>query len=180
MSKHHKWLQPRCSCYCTFSCRWIDRVIREKLDSCVLSLSAHDPPESVVIVRLSVLPTYLTNYMMQSLWEDSSFSIRLLIFFPQVSHQIPCVRFPLPCNATRPAYLPDLDLITRIFPEECCLCISLCSLFHFPVISSLLGPNNPFSNFLSLCSPYFVRVQVSHPYTTIDKIIVVYCKVYIF
>ena len=86
-----------------------------------------------------------------------------------------------PVNATRPVYLPNLDLITRIiFPEECHLCISLWSLFHFPVTSSLLGTNNLFSIFLRLCSSYFVRVQISHPYTTMDKIIVLCIVRFIF
>ena len=47
---------------------------------------------------------------------------------------------------------------------------SLCSFLHFPVTSSLLGPNillnNRLSNTLSLRSSLNVSDQVSHPYTT--------------
>jgi hypothetical protein len=47
-----------------------------------------------------------------------------------------------------------------------------------PVTSSLFGPNillsTLFSNILSLCSSLNVREQVSHPYKTIGKIIVVF------
>jgi len=87
--------------------------------------------------------------------------------------------FLYPVNTTGPAYLSDIDLITRIFPGECRLCISY-SLFHYPVTLSVLGPNNLFSNLLSLCSSYFVRVQISHPYTTVDKIIVLCIVRFIF
>jgi len=43
--------------------------------------------------------------------------------------------------------------------------------FQFPVTSSLLCAYTLFSNFLSLCSSYFVRVQILEPYKTTDKII---------
>jgi hypothetical protein len=46
------------------------------------------------------------------------------------------------------------------------------------VTSSLLGPNillsTLFSNTLSVCSSFNVRDQVSHPYRTTGKIIVLY------
>jgi hypothetical protein len=48
----------------------------------------------------------------------------------------------------------------------------------FPITSSLLGPNilhsTLFSNTLSLCSSLHVRDQVSNPYKTTGKIIVLY------
>ena len=53
---------------------------------------------------------------------------------------------------------------------------SLCSLLHSPVTSSLLGPNillnAIFSNTLSFLSSRSVSDQVSHPYKTTGKIIV--------
>jgi hypothetical protein len=54
----------------------------------------------------------------------------------------------------------------------------LCNFLHSPVTSSLLGPNillsTLFSNILSLCSSLNVRDQVSHPYKTTDRIMVLY------
>ena len=55
---------------------------------------------------------------------------------------------------------------------------SLCSLLHSPFTSSLLGPNillnTIFSYSLSFLSSRNVNYQVSHPYKTTDKIIVLY------
>ena len=61
---------------------------------------------------------------------------------------------------------------------------SLCSLLHSPVTSSLLGPytflNTLFSNALSLRSSLNVSDQVSHPYETTGKIIVLYILIFKF
>jgi hypothetical protein len=55
---------------------------------------------------------------------------------------------------------------------------SSCSLFHPPVTAFLLVRDilhsTLFSNILSLCSSLSVRDQISHPYTTTDKMIVFY------
>ena len=73
-----------------------------------------------------------------------------------------------------------LDFITRtILGEEYkSFSFSLCSLLHSPVTSSLLGPNlllnNTFSNALSFLSSRNVSDQVSHPYKTTGKIIILY------
>ena len=60
----------------------------------------------------------------------------------------------------------------------------LCNLFHFPVISSLLYQNiilsTLFCNTLSLCSSFSVKDQVSHPYETTGKIIVLYISILMF
>ena len=82
-------------------------------------------------------------------------------------------------RATLPAHL-ILDFKTRtILSEESkSLSSSICSFLHFPVTASLLGPNIPFStlfsNTLSLRSSLSVGDQVSHPYKTTGKIIVLY------
>ena len=61
---------------------------------------------------------------------------------------------------------------------------SLCSLLHSPVTSSLLGPNillnTMFSNTLSFLSSRNVNEQVSHPYQTTGKIIVLYILIFKF
>jgi hypothetical protein len=84
-----------------------------------------------------------------------------------------------PIHATYTAHTILLDLIIRIIlGKEYKLCSSsLCSFPHLPVTASLFGPNilfsNLFSNTLSLCSSLNVRDDVSHPYKTTGKIIVV-------
>jgi hypothetical protein len=65
----------------------------------------------------------------------------------------------------------------KLFGEEYKLCsFSLCRFLHPPVTLPLVGPNillrTLFSNTLNLCSSLNVRNQVSHPYKTTGKIIV--------
>jgi len=85
-----------------------------------------------------------------------------------------------PSHTTCPHHLILLDFITRTILGEQYRSVSssLCSFLHSPVTSSLLGPNillnTLFSNTLSLCSSLNVSDQVSHPYKTNDKIIVLY------
>ena len=61
---------------------------------------------------------------------------------------------------------------------------SLCSLLHSPITSFLLGPNillnTIFSNTLSFHSSLNVSDQVSHPYKTTGKIIVLYILIFKF
>ena len=91
-----------------------------------------------------------------------------------------------PILATCPTHLILLYLIIRIiFGEEYrSLSSSLFSLPHSPVTSSIWGPNillsTQFSNSLSLYSSLNVSNQVSHPYKTASKIIVLYILFFIF
>ena len=91
-----------------------------------------------------------------------------------------------PIRATCPAHLILLDFITRtILDEEYkSFSSSLCSLLHFHVTSSLLGPNillnTMFSNTLSFLSSRNVSYQASHPYKTTDEIIVLYLLIFKF
>ena len=77
-------------------------------------------------------------------------------------------------------HLISLDLVTQtIFGEQHrSLSSSLCSFLPSPVTLSLLGPNillsTLFSNTLSLRSSLNMSDQVSHPYKTTGKIIVLY------
>ena len=91
-----------------------------------------------------------------------------------------------PIRATRPAHLILLDFITRtILGEEFqSFSSSLCNLLHSPATSSRLGPNillnTMFSNTLSFLSSCRVNDQISHPYKTIGKIIVLYMLIFKF
>jgi hypothetical protein len=77
-------------------------------------------------------------------------------------------------------------LITRIrFGEQYrTLRSSLCNIIHSPVTSSLLDPNiflsTLISNNLTLRSSRNVNDQVSHPYKTKGKIVVLYILIFIF
>ena len=86
-----------------------------------------------------------------------------------------------PIRATCPAHLILLHFITAQYWVSSS---SLCSLLHSPVTLSLLGPNillsTLFSNTLSFFSSRNVNDQVSHPYKTKGKIIVLYILIFKF
>ena len=110
--------------------------------------------------------------------------------FPQWSlslrfpHQNPVHASPPPIRATCPAHLILLDFVTCLILGEQYTSVSssLYSFLHSPVTSSLLGPNillnTLFSNTLRLCSSLNVSDQVSHPYKTTGKIIVLYILIF--
>ena len=91
-----------------------------------------------------------------------------------------------PIFATCPAHPIVLHFINhRILGKEYkSFSSSLCSLLHSAVTLSLLGPNillnTLFSNTLSLLSSRNVSDQVSQPYKTTGKIIVLYILIFTF
>jgi hypothetical protein len=105
----------------------------------------------------------------------------LVVFFPcGFSTTNLCTFLFSPVRATCLAllillYLIILIILRRGYKSRSS---SLSNILHSPVTSSLFGPNillrTLFSNTLSLCSYLSVRDQVSHPYRTTGKIIVLY------
>jgi len=95
-------------------------------------------------------------------------------------HQNPVYASLLPIRALCQAYLILLHFMTRkiLVEEYRSLSYSTCSFLHSLVTSSLLGPNillnNLFTNTLRLRSSLNVSDQVSRPYNTRGKIIVLY------
>jgi len=144
------------------------------------------PPPVPVLSQLDPVDTPTSHYLKihpNIITSSASGFIQwaLSITFP---HQKPVHASPLPIRATCHAYFILLDFITRtILGEQYrSLSSSLCSFLHSPVTSSLLGPNilfnTLFSNTLSLLSPLNVSDQVSHPYRTTFKIIILYILVF--
>ena len=109
------------------------------------------------------------------------------VSFPQVSPPKPCIRLSSPPIRTIcPYHLILLDFITRtILGEEYrSLSSSLCNFPYSLFSSSFLGPNillsTLFSNTLTLSSSLNISDQVSHPYKTTGKIIVLYILIFKF
>jgi hypothetical protein len=109
-----------------------------------------------------------------------------VVSFPQVTPSNLYALLLSNLRATCRTYLIILDSINRtIFGVHYrSLSSSLCRFLHSRVTSSLSGPtvllNNLFSNTLRLRSFLNVNDQVSHPYRTIGKIIVLYILIFKF
>ena len=127
-----------------------------------------------------LLKTHL-NIILPSTPRSPKWSLSLS--FP---HQILVIVSPIPIRATCPAHLILLDFLTRtkLGEQYRSLGSSLCSFLHSLVTSSLLGSNillnTLFPNTLSLCSSLTVSDQVSQPYKTTGRIIVLYFLIYKF
>jgi hypothetical protein len=109
-----------------------------------------------------------------------------VVSFFRFPHQNPVCSSLLPIRATCPAYLILLDFITRIIfgKDYRSLSSSLCNFLHFPATSFLLDPNillnSLFSETHSLRSSLDVSDQLSHPYKTTGKIIILCIFMFIF
>ena len=119
----------------------------------------HAPTTHFLKIHLNIILPSTPGY---SKWS-------LSLWFP---HQNPAYTSALPTCATCHTHLIILDFITRrVLGEKYRqLSSSICSFLHFPVTSSLLGPNillyTLLPNTLSLCSSLLVSNQLSHPYKT--------------
>ena len=131
----------------------------------------------------------------QSIYPNPT-SWRSILIFTHLRLGLPSSSFP-PVSPPRP-YTPPLLIHTRHVPSPShssrfyhphnigwgvqTINSSLCNLLHSPVTSSLLGPNillnTIFSNTLSFLSSRNVSDQVSHPYKTTGKIIVLYILIF--
>ena len=142
------------------------------------------PPPVPVLSQLDPVHALTSHFL----------NIHFNIFFPSapgsskwsLSLRLPHLYTPLfyPIRATFPAHLILLNFITQTIlgKQHRSLSSSLHSFLHSPVTSSLLGPNILlsilFSHTLSLRSSLNMSDQVSHPYKTTGKIIVLYILIF--
>jgi len=139
------------------------------------------PPPVPILSQLDPVHTPTSHFLkihINIIFPSTPWSPKWLLSL-RFPHQKPVYASPLP--HTR--YMPrpsHLDFIIRtIFGEQYrSFSSSLCSFLHSPVTSSLLGQNTLLntllSNTLTLRSSLNVGDQVSHPYKTTGKIIVLY------
>jgi hypothetical protein len=122
------------------------------------------PPHPISQRSILILPTYPRFGLPNGLFPSG--------FPPNILYAVFSPKCYMPCPS-RPPWLGYSDYIWRKYNLWS---FSLCSFLQPPVTSALFGPNillsTLFSNILNLCSFLNVRDQVSHPYRTTDKIIV--------
>ena len=108
-----------------------------------------------------------------------------MVSFPQVSHQNPIYTSSLPHMCYMPRLSHSQFYTRTMYCEEySSLSSSLCSFLHSLVTSSLLCPDTLlstlFSDTLSPRSSLSVSDQVSHPYKSTCKFMVLYIFMFIF
>jgi hypothetical protein len=127
--------------------------------------NVHSSPLCKIHFNIILPPTSLSSEWSLSFWPSHPYPVYI------------CIHLPPPNRATCSAHLILLNLIILIILGEQykLWSSSLCS-FLQPPLSSLFGPNilliTLFSNTLN------VTDQVSHPYRTTGKIIVLYIRIF--
>ena len=93
-------------------------------------------------------------------------------FLRLVSSSIPCMHvFCHTCHMPRPSHPPPFDHPNNVWWGVQIMKLNNMQFYPSSCNSSLLGPNPDislstlFPNTLSLCSPFDMRDQLSHPYT---------------
>jgi len=139
-----------------------------------VSILCQPNPVHIPTSHLLILPTHLRLGLPSGLL-PSGFPTKIL--YNSLSS---------PIRVICPAHLIPLHFITRttLGEQYKSFSCSLCSLLHSPVTSSLLGQNillnTMFSNTLKFLSSRNVNDQVSHPYKTTSKLIVLYILIFKF
>jgi hypothetical protein len=125
------------------------------------------PPHRISLRSISVLRTHLRLVFLV---------ISFRLAFPAIAcmHSSSTHSCYMPCSS----HPPWLNRSFILGEEYKLWSSSLCSFLQSPITLSLFGQNmllsTLFSNTLSLCFTLNVRHQVSHPYRTTGKIIVLY------
>ena len=179
------------------------RVLLEKLTSKLCRQKRNNPrlwnpkvphrtdkctPPVPILNQLHPVPTTPSNFLKDHL----NIIILYKSWSPQWprSHRLPHQHPVHPNILPHTRHMPCQSHSSRFYhrtildKEHSSFSSSLCSFLHSPVTPSLLGPNTLlntlFSNTLSLRFSLNVRDQVSHPYKTTGKIIVLYILTYKF